>query len=45
VPDDVQRDFLGQTFTGKSGATQPTAIQAAPVAPMTGAAPAPGFRM
>jgi pilus assembly protein CpaC len=45
VPDDVQRDFLGQTFMGKSGATSPTAIQAPAPAPVTGAAPAPGFRL
>jgi pilus assembly protein CpaC len=47
VPDDVQRDFLGQTFMGKSGATAPTAIQAPAPAPVTGAAPAPapGFRL
>ena len=45
VPDDVQRDFLGQTFTGKSGSVQPTAIQAAPTAPVTGAVAAPGFKL
>jgi pilus assembly protein CpaC len=45
VPDDVQRDFLGQTFTGKTGAVTPQAIQAAPVAPVTGAVAAPGFKL
>jgi pilus assembly protein CpaC len=52
APDDIQRAFLGQTFTGKSGAVQPTAIQApsAPVtgavaAPMAGAVAAPGFKL
>jgi pilus assembly protein CpaC len=45
VPNDVQRDFLGQTYMGKSGSQTPTAIQAAPVAPITGAAPAPGFKL
>jgi pilus assembly protein CpaC len=45
VPDDVQRDFLGQTFTGKTGAVQPTAIQTAPAAPVTGAVAAPGFKL
>jgi pilus assembly protein CpaC len=45
APDDVQRNFLGQTFNGKTGATTPTAVQAVPVAPVTGAAPAPGFKL
>ena len=47
VPDDVQSNFLGQTFTGKSGAVQPTAIQAAPAAavPAAGAVAAPGFKL
>ncbi|HEX5258074.1 MAG TPA: type II and III secretion system protein family protein [Sphingomicrobium sp.] len=52
APDDVQRNFLGQTFTGRSGAVQPTAIAAPVPAPVTGAvAPgtsaiaAPGFRL
>ncbi len=35
VPDDIQRDFMGQTFTGKSGAVQPTAIGAHTIAPAT----------
>jgi pilus assembly protein CpaC len=45
VPDDGRRDFLGQTFTGKSGVVAPTAVQAAPAAPITGAAAAPGFKL
>jgi pilus assembly protein CpaC len=45
VPNDVQRDFLGQTFTGQSGSRTPTAIQAAPVAPIAGGGAAPGFRL
>jgi pilus assembly protein CpaC len=45
VPDDARRDFLGQIFTGKSGAVTPTAVQAAPAAPITGAAAAPGFKL
>ena len=45
-PDDVQRDFLGQTFNGKSGAVQPTAIQAVPAPATSGAvAAAPGFKL
>jgi pilus assembly protein CpaC len=45
VPNDAQRDFLGQTFTGRSGSQTPTAIQSAPVAPVTGGAAAPGFKL
>jgi pilus assembly protein CpaC len=49
APDDVQRNFLGQSFTGKSGVREPTAVQAVPAAPITGAAvtaaPAPGFNL
>jgi pilus assembly protein CpaC len=45
APDDIQRNFLGQSYTGKSGAVTPTAIQAIPAAPVTGAAPAPGFKL
>jgi pilus assembly protein CpaC len=49
-PNDLQRNFLGQTFTGKSGAVQPTAIQAPAGPPIASsatpaAAPAPGFRL
>ena len=36
APDDVQRDFLGQSYTGKSGSVQPTAIQAPAGAPLPG---------
>jgi pilus assembly protein CpaC len=54
VPDDVQRDFMGQSYNGKSGFVQPQAIPAPaaqPVAPgiagaaTTSAAPAPGFKL
>jgi pilus assembly protein CpaC len=45
VPNDGRRDFLGQTFTGRSGAIQPTAIQAPAAAPATGEVAAPGFRL
>ena len=47
APDDIQRNFLGQTYTGKSGAVQPTAIQAPPVAaaPVPGPVAAPGFKL
>ena len=47
APDDVQRISLGQSYTGKSGSVQPTAIQAAP-APAVSAgagAAAPGFKL
>ena len=45
APDDVQENFLGQSFTGKSGVRQPTAIQAPAAAPVTGAVAAPGFKL
>jgi pilus assembly protein CpaC len=53
VPDDIQRDWEGQSYSGKTGFVQPTAIPApatAPVAPgiagaATSAAPAPGFKL
>ena len=45
VPSDQKRDLGGQIFTGSSGAVQPTAVQAAPVAPVTGAVAAPGFKL
>ncbi|HWU91963.1 MAG TPA: type II and III secretion system protein family protein [Sphingomicrobium sp.] len=45
VPNDGRRDFLGQTFTGTSGAVQPTAIQGPAPAPVTGAVAAPGFKL
>jgi pilus assembly protein CpaC len=50
APDDVQRNFLGQTFMGKSGAVTPTAVAvpapaAAPAVAPAGPAPAPGFKL
>jgi pilus assembly protein CpaC len=55
IPDDIQRDWMGQTYSGKSGFVQPTAVPARPavtVAPgVAGAAttaapaPAPGFKL
>jgi pilus assembly protein CpaC len=48
APDDVQRNFLGQTYTGKSGSVQPTAIPASPTAaaaPAAGPVAAPGFKL
>ena len=46
APDVVQQNFLGQTYTGKSGVREPTAVQAVPAAPVTGAAAAaPGFNL
>jgi pilus assembly protein CpaC len=45
-PDDVKRNFLGQTYGGKSGVREPVAVQAVPAAPVTGAAAAaPGFSL
>jgi pilus assembly protein CpaC len=43
-PNDIERDFLGQTFKGVNGKMDPTAIPAPSAAP-SGAAPAPGFKM
>jgi len=45
TPNDIVRDFGGQTFTGRSGDRAPTAL-AAPAVPNAGTngAPAPGFR-
>ncbi len=45
APDDIQRNFLGQSYTGKSGSVQPTAIQAAPTVAPAGPVAAPGFRL
>jgi pilus assembly protein CpaC len=51
APDDVQRNFLGQSYAGKSGAVTPTAVQAPVPAPVpaaaatTGAVAAPGFKL
>jgi pilus assembly protein CpaC len=47
VPNDLQRDFGGQSYSGVSGRREPTAISA-PAAPAPaggGAAPAPGFKL
>jgi pilus assembly protein CpaC len=45
-PNDIQRDMLGQTFTGVNGKMDPTALPApSPAAAPGGAAPAPGFKM
>jgi pilus assembly protein CpaC len=45
APNDLQRMFLGQGYNGKSGAPTPTAIQAAPIAPVSSAVAAPGFKL
>jgi pilus assembly protein CpaC len=47
VPNDLQRDFGGQSYSGVSGSRQPTAISAPAVPPPAGggAAPAPGFKL
>ena len=50
VPDDVQRDVMGQTFTGAGGVPAANAVQypsagSAPAATMTAPAPAPGFKL
>ena len=48
APDDVRRNFLGQSYGGKSGAVEPTAIPAPPTASATpSGAPvaAPGFKL
>ena len=48
APDDIERNFLGQTFVGKSGAVTPTAVAVpAPAAApaVAGPAPAPGFKL
>ena len=46
VPNDLQRDFGGQTFSGVSGTRQPTAISApAPAMPGASGSAAPGFKM
>jgi pilus assembly protein CpaC len=44
-PNDIQRDWGGQTFTGTSGRLDPTAVTAPAVPVGGGAAPAPGFKM
>jgi pilus assembly protein CpaC len=45
APNDIQRNFLGQSYAGKSGSVQPTAIPASPAAPVTGPVAAPGFKL
>ena len=46
VPNDLQRDFGGQTFSGISGSREPTAVQTTAPAPAGGGtAAAPGFKM
>ena len=45
VPNDIQRDFLGQSFTGVSGNRTPTAVPAPAATLPAGAAAAPGFKL
>jgi len=45
APNDIQENFLGQSYTGRSGSVQPTAITAPPAAPVTGPVAAPGFKL
>ena len=45
VPNDIQRDFLGQSFTGVSGTRAPTAIPAPAGTLPASAAAAPGFKL
>ncbi|MGN6057347.1 MAG: type II and III secretion system protein family protein, partial [Sphingomicrobium sp.] len=53
VPSDIQRDWGGQTFEGRSGRLDPTAVTgpaaapgvALPTAGAAAAAPAPGFKL
>jgi pilus assembly protein CpaC len=46
APDDVKRNFLGQSYSGKSGFVQPTAVPApAAAAPAAGPVAAPGFKL
>ena len=46
VPNDLQRDFGGQSFSGVSGSREPTAVQTTLPAPAGGGtAVAPGFKM
>ncbi|MES2137124.1 MAG: type II and III secretion system protein family protein [Pseudomonadota bacterium] len=48
IPNDIERDFGGQVFTGVSGKPTPTAVQAVPApagAIPAGAAAAPGFKL
>jgi pilus assembly protein CpaC len=50
VPDDVQRDVMGQTFTGVAAVPTANAVQypsaaSAPPAALAAPAPAPGFKL
>jgi pilus assembly protein CpaC len=45
TPNDIQRDFGGQTFTGVSGDRAPTAVPARAGPAPAGAAAAPGFKL
>ena len=46
APDDVKRNFLGQSYSGKNGFVQPTAVPAPAVAaPVAGPVAAPGFKL
>ncbi len=47
TPDDGARDFMGQTYQGVSGSTQPTAVSAPSIAvpASAGSAAAPGFKL
>jgi pilus assembly protein CpaC len=46
VPNDIERDFGGQSFTGVSGNRQPNAVPATvPAAPAGSGSAAPGFKM
>jgi len=46
APNDGQNYMLGQTYEGRSGTAQPTAVQAAPAAPVAaGSVAAPGFKL
>jgi pilus assembly protein CpaC len=45
VPNDVERDILGQTFKGVSGDRAPTAVPAAPAPIGAAGAAAPGFKL
>ncbi|HEX3677805.1 MAG TPA: type II and III secretion system protein family protein [Sphingomicrobium sp.] len=45
APNDIQENLLGQSYTGRSGSVQPTAIPAPPAAPVTGPVAAPGFKL
>ncbi|MFL6764492.1 MAG: type II and III secretion system protein family protein, partial [Sphingomicrobium sp.] len=45
VPNDIQRDFGGQSFSGVSGNVTPTAVAAPGTAVPAGGAAAPGFKM